>query len=152
MRNGKPMELEDIFAQLNPVANRQKPICEFELVHTSPDGRQRFYKSSLPIVMNAQGLNVSDELKKDMEALKAEYRDIAVDEIMLICISDAHTHIERLVFGALEYKGNFGRLRVQLGGKHTFMTEGGSEKSVYKDRTYLKHLCIKNNYKYKDNS
>jgi len=63
-----------------------------------------------------------------------------------ICISDAHRHIERLVFPVIEIENSvtgerkLTHLMDRIDGKYTFMTHGGSPEAVYHDRTYVRHL------------
>lgn len=59
-----------------------------------------------------------------------------------VCISDAHTHIERLAFAGV-YMSRFGfaRSHIQIDGKLTFSIHGGDSNAVYPDEVYLRHLA-----------
>ena len=85
-------------------------------------------------------------------ALAEDFRHLISDDIegvSLLCVSDAHIHTERLVFAALKTdEENYGRLQLQIDGKHTFMTNGGDIDSVYDDEIYLRHLSKLNGYIY----
>jgi len=68
------------------------------------------------------------------------------EEIDKIAISDANTHIERLVFPAFWIK-NVETLErkvcwvlEQIDGKLTFIIHGGDYGSVYSPEVYIKHL------------
>ncbi len=66
-----------------------------------------------------------------------------------ICISDAHTHIERLVFPAFNVREKkTGKIILshrcnQIDGYVTFMTRGGDSLSVHPDEVYVRHLRMK---------
>lgn len=93
----------------------------------------RYYKMDFTIV---EGLNGS-KLKKPTN---------------LIMVSDAHTHIERLVFPLSLREGNTmeefinGKKQscfvslIQIAGKMTFMIEGGDPTTVLADEEYIKQL------------
>lgn len=68
-----------------------------------------------------------------------------------VIISDAHTHIERLVFPACQFKdketGEIKHLHLsmhKISGRHTFMIDGGNIDDVFPDEVYLRHLQILN--------
>ena len=74
--------------------------------------------------------------------------------IDIICISDATTHIERLVFAGIRAKSSipnecFMFSFLQIDGKHTFMTSGGNIDSVYPDEVYLRRIASCNNMNFK---
>ena len=89
----------------------------------------------------------SDPLKINPEFELAE--DVS-QSINKICISDAHTHIERLVFPAFSVLNKkTGEITVchrnnTIDGSLTFMTHGGSSKSIHPDRVYVRHLKMIN--------
>lgn len=63
-----------------------------------------------------------------------------------VCVSDAHTHIERLVFPAFNVREiGTGDVRVchrtnAIAGHHTFMIHGGNSESVKPDAVYLRAI------------
>lgn len=119
-------------------------ILTAELVHDT--GKQRFYKLSQKITkgMRLTGkVNLIEALKEEREKrIKPEYRDYCpVDGLDLICISDARTHLERLVFGAVKVPSGYGRLTIQIGGVYTFMIHGGDARSMKPDYVYLRSLA-----------
>ena len=66
----------------------------------------------------------------------------------MVVVSDAFTHIERLVFPGFRLNGNWSFIEANIDGKHTFMIDGGDPKAVYADEVYLRHLCILNHLKW----
>ena len=113
---------------------------------------QRFYKLSA-LIQNGSSYSVKDVVDNCRQRLKPEYLDMANKGAVIgwdtICISDAHTHTERLVFmGCYSEKyqeyGRFGSLH--LGGIHTMMTHGGSTEHVFPDEHYLQELADLNGY------
>lgn len=127
-----------------------------KLVHTTPDGRQRFYKLNRKI-KNGIYFGKHVDIPKDTAEtnFKEEYKyltDLSKDGVDVICISDAHTHIERLVFAGVEYmdKGKvcYSRYSTVIDGKNTFLIDGGSYDSVYEPCVYIRHLARLNGFKY----
>lgn len=63
-----------------------------------------------------------------------------------VCISDAHSHIERLVFPAFNVREiSTGEVRVchrqnAIAGRHTFLIHGGDSESVKPDAVYLRSI------------
>lgn len=112
---------------------------------------QRFYELSEPIYKGrrfGKDIDIAIEVKESKEHIKPEYRDTVRDDgCHIICISDAHTHIERLVFVAEKFSFGYGRLGVQIDGCHTMMIHGGDSRYVYPDEVYLRHLGIINGVK-----
>ena len=97
--------------------------------------RHRYYRLSKPIYYGWL-----DGEKTPIEKAPSEGIDI-------ICISDANTHTERLVFPAHIKDGEPKILDyLQIDGKMTFMIYGGDDESIYNDYTYIKHLAILNGY------
>lgn len=110
---------------------------------------QRFYELSAPIHKGRRFGNDVDivvELKECREKrMKPEYKHLLrTDGCHIVCVSDAHTHIERLVFVGENFPSGYGRTNVQIDGSHTMMIHGGDEKSVYPDEVYLRHLGMVN--------
>jgi len=125
---------------------------KFELVQT--DENQRFYRCNQPLLKSAitTKYTLKELLLRERDCLKEEHKHLIPDNIQgatIVCISDAHTHIERLVFVALQTNDKkYGRTTIQIDGKHTFMTKGGDSNSVYDDEVYLRHLSGISGYKY----
>ena len=125
------------------------------LVHNN--GRQRFYSLSEPI---SKGISlfgptdIMDDIRRNIQfQIKEEYKEGVLDSFKdgckMIAVSDARTHIERLVFPAfVRDNGENCILTNEIDGKHTFMIDGGDPRSVYPDAVYLRHLCIINNLKW----
>lgn len=109
---------------------------------------QRFYKLSKGI-KKGKYRDVEDELNDARKRLKPEYKHLITEnkkEWDLICISDAHTHVERLAFLGVKYGEIYDRLNsLQLVGNTTFMIDGGDENSIEPDENYLKKLIELNN-------
>jgi hypothetical protein len=121
------------------------------LVHNN--GRQRFYALSEPITKGVSlfgPCDIVDDINRYIKLrIKPEYKDGVLDNFKegckMIAVSDAHTHIERLVFPAfVREDGEHCILTCEIDGKHTFMIDGGDPRSVYPDEVYLRHLCIIN--------
>ena len=81
---------------------------------------------------------------------KYEIIDDISKSIDKICISDAHTHIERLVFPAFYVRNKeTGEIFVShrlnnIAGKLTMMSLGGDVNMIYKDEVYVRYLRILN--------
>jgi hypothetical protein len=64
-----------------------------------------------------------------------------------VCVSDAHTHHERLVFPAFYVKNNERILTFRcnaIDGQLTMMTQGGNISSMRKPEIYIRHLRMLN--------
>lgn len=109
---------------------------------------QRFYELSDSITKgrrHGEDVDIIEDLKYDRDHVKEEYKKyIPHTGITILCVSDAMTHIERLVFPAFKYLENgvekYGWTSLQIDGKHTFMTSGGDPNAVYDDEVYIRHL------------
>ena len=126
-----------------------------KLVHDT--GRQRWYELSEPIRKGISDLFGEVDIIKDIQnycqlRAKIEFRDAILEQFkdgcQMIIVSDAHTHIERLVFPGFCIDGNWSGIGTEIDGKHTFMIDGGDSKAVYADEVYLRHLCILNHLKW----
>ncbi len=126
-----------------------------KLVHDT--GRQRWYELSEPIRKGISDLFGEIDIDKEMQdycqrRIKVEFRDAILEQLKdgcrLITISDALTHIERLVFPAYCVDGSWSMMGMEIDGKHTFLIDGGDTKAVYADEVYLRHLCILNHLKW----
>lgn len=131
--------------------NNQQTL-EFEKV--GENDRQRFYKLSIP-VNKAPNTRFDWEAEKEhnMSRLKEEYKKFHTDMIEYVCVSDAKTHIERLLFVAIplnDDSSEFGCMSgLHLDGKHTFMIDGGDNRHVHPDEVYLRRLASANDYQFK---
>lgn len=114
---------------------------------------QRFYKLSTPVTEVPNPDFSFDEYVKDKrERVYERFQYLIPDKIEYICVSDAHTHIERLVFIAVFFpdKDQYDSLGgQQIDGKHTMMIHGGSSRDVHPDEVYLRRLSSANNMKMK---
>lgn len=91
----------------------------------------RFYKLSCPI---KYGIKLFGE------------NIIRTGPVEIICISDAIDHTERLVFPArMTENGPRVTEKVQIAGIMTSLSDGGDERTVYDDSTYIKYLAKLNN-------
>ena len=119
-------------------------------------GRQRFYRLGF-LVKNLpwmDGLYTFEKLKELIDEFVEKRGYDVIEEykngFSLVCVSDAHTHTERLVFPAIAVKDkSTGEVDLKfvgyhIDGKHTFMIDGGDERDVYRDETYLHRLRIAN--------
>ena len=121
------------------------------------NGRQRFYSLSEPI---SKGISlfgptdIMDDIRRTIQfKIKEEYQEGFLnsfkDGCKMIAVSDASTHIERLVFPAFIYdNGEHCIVSCEIDGKLTSMIKGGDPRTVYPDAVYLRHLCIINNLKW----
>lgn len=118
----------------------------------------RIYKLSEPIRIGKSDIcgevNIKEafeELKKRVREDSPHYNEIIETlgrECTFVMISDARTHIERLVFPAFEYNGKYGWGSGDIGGKHTMMIYGGDQNSIYPDEVYLRRLAQINKLKW----
>lgn len=126
------------------------------LVHKT--ATQRWYELSEPIhkgICDIMG-PIEDITFEALRCLKSlgtelceEYEHCFASGCHCVCISDAHTHKERLVFpGVYSAQHGFNCLPCNIDGKHTMMSEGGDPTAVYDDEVYLRHLCKLNNLKW----
>jgi hypothetical protein len=125
-----------------------------ELVYKNE--HQRFYKVDFDInygLSFGKVKKVSDMVHETYEGKYAFTlpKNLTVEDMIekskrLVCISDAHTHTERLAFGAMYFEDTkqYGRLLHCLDGKNTFMIHGGDDDAVYPDKVYIKHLRMIN--------
>ena len=116
--------------------------------------RQRFYKLSIPVTKAPNPhYDWDKERAYNLSRLKEEYKHLNPSAIEYVCVSDAHTHIERLLFVAVpmnKEKTDFSSLcGKQLDGRHTFMIHGGNSRDVHPDEVYLRRLSKANGYEFK---
>lgn len=121
-----------------------------KLVETTK--HQRFYELSEPIYKGRRfrsDVDIVTELQEcKNNRVKPEYKHLLrTDGCHIVCVSDAHTHIERLVFAAENFPSGYGSTGIQIDGSHTMKLYGGDERYVYPDEVYLRHLGIVNGVK-----
>lgn len=140
----------------------------FELVDTI--NGVRVYKASHVLSVDVKGTAYKDCLQAAKEAgIKSGfefmfYKDSTKTDTVsrtiphrfkYLAVSDALTHMERLVFPAWRYnskvsgKETFIWDRSQVAGEITFVIHGGNAESVKPDAEYLKQLAKANGYDYK---
>lgn len=115
----------------------------------STNDTQRYYELSSPIFIGrnlGHDVDIVAELEECKEKrMKPEYKHLLrTDGCHIICVSDAYTHIERLVFVGEKFPAGYGRTSIQIDGSHTMRIHGGDERSVYPDEVYLRHLGMIN--------
>ena len=114
--------------------------------------QQRFYKLSEAITKATNPKFKWEEEKEfAQKRLKEEFKKCLTEKIEIVCVSDAHTHVERLLFPAIKIsESKYTCLSYnQMDGKHTFMIHGGSQRDVHPDGVYLRRLARANNFKFK---
>ena len=118
-------------------------------------GRQRFYRlgfliKNFPWIEYLKFEMLKELIDKEVEKRGYEVIEEYKDGFSIVCVSDAHTHTERLVFPVIVVKDkstgeiDLKPIMYQIDGKHTFMIDGGDERDVYRDETYLHRLRIAN--------
>lgn len=118
------------------------------------DSHKRVYKLSEPFnFVPFKNIDLKKLLAGAKSRLKPEYQYLVSDNVELwdyVCISDAYTHVERLVFlGVIRNDGRGGILDMNnIDGKHTMMIDGGSSEHVYDDKVYLRRLAMANKLKF----
>ena len=129
-----------------------KEILECKLIYRNQ--HQRFYGISKKLKkFPYKNWDFDTELAYSSNRINPEYKHLLEgieDGIDIICVSDATTHTERLVFAGIRAKSNipnecFVFSFLQIDGKHTFMTSGGNINSVYPDEVYLRRIASCNN-------
>lgn len=117
-------------------------------------GLQKFYVLSHRI---KKGIYWGEEVDIEKSVAEAKFKkgyeflsEAAVGGVNVVCISDAHTHIERIVFAGYMYKENgemqYGRYQTAIDGKNTFLSNGGDYSAVYEPEVYLRHLARLNGF------
>lgn len=118
----------------------------------STNNTQRYYELSSPIY-RGRNFGSDVDIVAELEAckenqIKPEYKPLLrTDGCHIVCVSDAHTHIERLVFVGENFPSGYGRTGIQIDGSHTMRIHGGDETYVYPDEVYLRHLGMVNGVK-----
>lgn len=122
---------------------------EFKLIQDK--GLQKFYKSSEILTKGLNRLTgkpyVFDK-ETECGGLKEEFKHLVREEgFDIVCISDAHTHAEKLAFIAIQGDdGDCFRLRGKIEGLHTMMIHGGDIDSCWDDEKYLRLIARHNGY------
>lgn len=134
---------------------------QIKLVHKT--SFQRFYKANKKLTKAPnKNFNLQEELPEYIKRLPPEAQELIKtlkEGYDIICVSDATTHIERLVFMGIEYLKNkdstnptteYSRTSTTtLDGKMTFMIYGGDEDAVHPDTVYLRRIARANGYSLK---
>lgn len=111
---------------------------------------QRMYKSDVEITKFP---NPRFDWDKEIELARVRLRQgvsMLEDKCFYVVVSDATTHIERLVFAGMRYEMPNGEEIVapasmlQISGYHTMMIHGGDTESVRPDEVYLRQIAILN--------
>jgi len=120
---------------------------KFELVHQN--GTQRFYKADREIkIFPRKTFNWDEEVALSRPRLK-EGVEMLDDKCYYVCVSDATTHHERLVFAAGRFEKD-GEIiyapysMLHITGRMTMMIHGGSLSSMLDDQVYLRQISILN--------
>lgn len=114
----------------------------YELSHKLQTGYCRIFKTPV---------NISDMLEIEIKTIKKEYREfLPTDGTDFVCVSDAFTHKERLVFAAMRGEGlkPSPLMGVVIEGSYTMMIEGGNAASMKPDYVYFRSLARLNNLKF----
>ena len=133
-----------------------KETLEAKLVYTTE--RQRFYKLNRIVDKFPRKIDLVKEIDDTIPYIKPTHKEVLTpifeackQGVDVICVSDAHTHIERLVFAGCEYTMN-GETKytsvsmLHIDGKLTMMIYGGNSKDVHPDEVYLRRIAAANGY------
>lgn len=120
---------------------------------------QRFYKLSHKLkkgisTLRGKEIDLIEEMTISKEKdFKPDYKKFCpINGVDIICISDATTHLERLVFAGCDYGDDIGRTRVQIDGCFTMMTHGGDKSSMKPDYVYIRRLAKINGFEFHFNN
>jgi hypothetical protein len=114
---------------------------------------QRMYKSDVEITKFP---NDRFDWDKEIELARPRLKQgvsMLEDKCFYVVVSDARTHIERLVFAGMRYEMPDGEevigpvSMLQITGYHTMMIYGGDTESVRPDEVYLRQISILNSKK-----
>lgn len=121
-------------------------------------GGCRIYELSEPITKGKSDIigpvDINEEVNKYVKNwIKPEYKEKVLEKYdnkcVYIVVSDAITHIERLVFPVVRYEEDkYVLISSEIAGKHTMMIHGGDPDSVYDDEVYLRWLAKLNGLKW----
>lgn len=122
----------------------------FKFVGTSPNGLQKFYKSSEILTSGFNrlvGKPYTFNAEKERERLYPEYKTCVRDDgFEIICISNASTHSEKLAFAGAKTGDRYFRLEGQIEGIHTMSIYGGDLDACWDDEKYLRLIARHNGY------
>ena len=113
---------------------------------------QRFYQLDFKIFRYGNDKTIRDLFFKEPPKFNDGYElaEDIVEYIDKICVSDAHTHIERICFPAFNVRNIktgdiFVSHRVEaICGCWTLLTHGGDRNAVYPDAVYIRKLRMWN--------
>ena len=113
-------------------------------------GEQKFYELSSPIKKGRyfyKDVDIENSLREEFRNVSDKYKESFSRECKIICVSDAHTHIERLVFAGHRKGDEFYRSHTVICGVNTMMINGGDITKIYDINVYLRFLGRLNNVK-----
>jgi len=108
------------------------------------------YKSDVEITKFPNDRFNWDKEKEDASTRLRPGVTMLEDKCFYVVISDAKTHIERLVFAGMRYALPGGEETIgpvsmlQISGYHTMMIHGGDPSAVLPDEVYLRQISILN--------
>jgi len=124
----------------------------FELVEDN--GKYRYWKLPKRINRGDRGYPISEQLtglKTPKFNPGVELAEDLSQGVEYVCVSDALTHIERLVFPAFkirkEGKEKLSHTFGHIGGSMTMVIHGGDPGSIKPDEVYLRRLMMLNQEK-----
>lgn len=119
----------------------------FKLVHQTE--RQRFYECDTEIVNFPRKIDLQEEIEYQKTRLKPGIVMLS-EKPLGVCISDAHTHLERLVFLATKYRLANGEevwgtmSMIHIDGSLTMLIHGGDRSTMKPDEVYLRRIKMAN--------
>lgn len=126
-----------------------KEVTHEELLKKGQKGGSlRYYELDFNIFKGLNGWRICDIMEVARKRLRPEYEMVEPDLLFtkFICVSDAHSHIERLVFPAFWVrKIETGEIilshtHTQIAGVWTNKSEGGDESTIEEPEYYVKQL------------
>ena len=125
------------------------------LVHQNDE--QNFYKLNHKLLVG-KSLGKNVDIITEMNFTRKNWikenfaKYMSKDGCDIICISDASTHSERLVFVGVEYiyngKKKYGRTNTVIHGKRTFLSKGGDITTMKEHKVYIRMLATLNNMEF----
>lgn len=138
--------------------NAMKEILTAKLVLANEN--QRYYELSNYIntgIRHGQRVDIhTDIFLMSIPYIDEKYREKLLPYLSdergtkWICVSDAHTHIERVLFPAIPLgtEGGYIFIPNTIGDVHTPMTCGGDASKVFPEEAYINTIAILNGYEY----
>lgn len=125
-----------------------KKEIKFTLV--KEESNRKYYQCSELLVKSANKFDIiKDIINSFIERLEDGYsKYVNPNGLEYICISDAHTHTERLVFPAFKLEDTLLINHLHIAGDMTMMICGGDDSLVYEPEHYFKQLAEANGYIY----